>query len=92
MNKTFIRGLLDQRGHGSLLPLGDNWPTHIGQDGSERRELGGGKKKTHGHTPTHDSLYPPASYFLTTHTLGAVNHLSNDLVISVTKQKPREGS
>lgn len=36
-DKTFIRSLLDQRGRGSFLPLGDNWPTHtVGQDGSER--------------------------------------------------------
>ncbi len=37
VNKTFIRSLLDQQGHSSFLPLGENWPTHtIGQDGSVR--------------------------------------------------------
>lgn len=56
MNKTFIRGLLDHRGHGSLLPLGDNWPIHIGQDGSERRELRGEEENLRPHTHTWQSL------------------------------------
>lgn len=83
MSKTFIRGLLDQCGYGSFLPLGHNCP-HTCSLGWEFRRAGSQSNlRSHSHPHTHHCLRLPAECFLTTNARGPVNHLANEVVKSV---------
>ena len=67
VNKAFIRGLLDQQGRASFLPLGDNWLTHtVGQDSTEgeARAQERNKELTHNAHPHNGCLTPWACYTL----------------------------